>query len=76
VRIFIYYKDHDPPHFHHEHAGVIAVIRIADGALIRGTISSRDNATLLPWVDAHRAELALDWVLLKADLPLKKIAYP
>jgi hypothetical protein len=76
VRVCLYYKDHEPPHFHHEHAGVIAVIKIADGSLLSGQISPADHRTLVPWVYAHQAELALNWVLMRANLPLKQIAYP
>jgi hypothetical protein len=76
VRICQYYKDHDPPHFHHEHAGVIALIRIADMTVFQGQISPSDRATVKSWGYRHQAELALNWVLMKANLAPNRIAYP
>ena len=60
IRVCQYYKDHDPPHFHHEHAGVEALIRIADMAVIAGQISPADQGTVISWGYKHQAELALD----------------
>jgi hypothetical protein len=62
----MFYKEHDPAHFHAEHAGQKATFDF-DGALVPGEIRSRrarerirDRARL------HRAELEANWEKMKA----------
>ena len=49
---------------------------IADISVLHGGLDSSDMAVLRRWALAHQAELALNWVLARATLPLREIPYP
>ena len=76
LRICQFHNDHDPPHFHVQHAGHNILITIADIRILRGAISATNLRTVREWALAHQAELALNWVLARAGLELQDIASP
>ena len=41
-----YYNDHDPPHFHVKRPGMDVEMRIADLAVIKGSIRASDRLTV------------------------------
>ena len=69
-------RDHDPPHFHAERTGREVQIKIADISVLRGMLEPSDMALLRHWAQAHQAELALNWVLARATLPLREKPFP
>jgi Domain of unknown function (DUF4160) len=71
-----YYRDHNPPHFHVEHAGQEVLIRIADLGVERGSIPSVVLQDAQTWAANHQAELALNWILAGAHLNIRSIPYP
>ena len=67
------YKEHEPAHFHAEHAGPQAKFDF-DGALVAGEIRSRQaRQRIRRWAERHRAELDLNWAKMKAAQPLDAI---
>ncbi len=64
LQIRIYFKDHNPPHVHVVSAGETALVRIADGATIRGEIDAAmlRRARARAWVAENRDELLVRWV--------------
>lgn len=61
IVIRTYYKEHDPPHFHAEHAGQQGTFDF-NGALIAGEVRSRRARELIRmWAQLHQVELAADW---------------
>jgi len=74
IVIRMYYKEHEPAHFHAEHAGQQAKFTF-DGALIAGEIASRRALRRIrQWAQQHRAELEANWAKMKAGQPLESIA--
>jgi len=74
IVIRMYYKEHEPAHFHAEHAGQQAKFTF-DGALIAGEITSRRTlGRIREWAQLHRAELEANWAKMKAGQPLESIA--
>ena len=69
VIIRMYYKDHNPPHFHAEYQGKSAEYDIRTLEVIVGGISKRANALVLEWASKHREELLQNWE--KARVPSK-----
>lgn len=70
----MFYKEHEPPHFHAEHQGQHAKFDFV-GQLIVGEISSRTALRLIKeWAEAHDAELEANWVKMKAGEPLDRIS--
>ncbi len=74
IIIRMFYKEHEPPHFHAEHQGQLAKCTF-DGEIIAGHISSRTARTLIRrWARAHRSELESNWKKMKAGQALDRIA--
>jgi hypothetical protein len=74
ILISINYNDHAPPHFHVRYGGQQAAIRVADLALMAGTLSPRALALTVEWAAQHQAELLADWELARQGQPLQPIA--
>lgn len=71
VRMF--YKEHDPPHFHAEHQGQQAKFDFA-GKLVAGQLHSKTARRLIRrWAVLHRPALDENWMAMKAGRPLDKI---
>ena len=74
VVIRMFYKEHEPPHFHAEHAGQYAKFSFA-GELLAGEIRSRKaRERIREWTRQHRAELEANWERMKAGQTLESIA--
>ena len=61
IRIRMHFADHDPPHFHAVYAEHEALVRIADGALLRGELPVRAARLVEEWRARYREELAHAW---------------
>lgn len=73
IVIRMFYKEHDPAHFHAEHVGQKATFDF-DGALIAGEIRSpRARERIRDWARLHRAELETNWKKMKTGHPLETI---
>jgi len=57
IAIYIYYRDHQPPHFHAIYGAEEAAIEIATGAVIAGKLPRRARIMVEDWLAAHRAEM-------------------
>ena len=69
----MYYKEHEPPHFHAEHSGDRARFAF-DGNLQSGAIrSARARRRIEEWAALHRRELAANWARMKAGEQLEAI---
>ena len=74
IIIRMHYDDHVPPHFHAEYAGKWATVEIESLRLMRPTrISPRVLGLVLEWAAGHQSELREDWILARAEKPLKRI---
>ncbi|MHB9035930.1 MAG: DUF4160 domain-containing protein [Armatimonadota bacterium] len=74
IVIAIYYKDHNPPHFHAKYGDETGVFSIDDLKLIEGNLPRRATLLVLEWAFEHRNELMQDWELAISAKPLEKIA--
>jgi hypothetical protein len=73
IIILMYYKEHQPPHFHAKYGGQTGVFSIADLRLIEGHLPKRIISLVLEWAFEHRDELMEDWELARAEKPLRDI---
>jgi len=70
----MFYREHEPPHFHAEHQGQQAKFDF-DGKLIAGDISSKTARRLIKqWTSVHRDHLGANWGRMKEGRTLEKIA--
>ncbi|HEX5083760.1 MAG TPA: DUF4160 domain-containing protein [Blastocatellia bacterium] len=74
VVIYMYYNDHQPPHFHAEYAEAEAVYGIETLETLRGELPRRAHAMVVEWATRHRPDLREDWDLARRRMPLRWIA--
>jgi len=73
IVIRMYYKEHEPAHFHAEHAGQHAKFGFS-GVLIAGQIrSSKAPRTNSRVAQQHRTELEANWERMNTGRPLESI---
>ena len=73
IVIGMYYKDHNPPHFHAYYGEHEVAITLQDGAVLSGSLPRRALGHVQEWRQAHVAELEADWHRAKARQPLNSI---
>ncbi|MGD8753356.1 MAG: DUF4160 domain-containing protein [Anaerolineales bacterium] len=74
IIITMYYRDHQPPHFHVRYGEQKAIIAIETLSLLRGRLSPRVFGMVMEWASEHQEELQRNWQLARSQEPLKKIA--
>src|SRR5205807_9022606 len=57
IALYMYYRDHAPPHFHAIYGEHEAVFEIASGTVIAGQLPRRAQTLVEDWLAAHRPEL-------------------
>ncbi len=72
IVIAMFYRDHEPPHFHATYGEFEVTVEIGSGAA-HGQLPKRALGHVLEWYEMHRDELLEDWSLAKNKRPLKKI---
>lgn len=73
IVIRMYYKEHDPAHFHAEYQGQQGKFDMT-GNLIVGNIHSRTALRLIrEWAHMHGRELEANWENMRAGRPLERI---
>jgi hypothetical protein len=66
VRIVIYPKDHLPPHLHAVFAEHEAMISIATGDVLEGSLPRAKLREVQEWLAAHREQVAYVWQEVRA----------
>ena len=73
IIIYMYFDDHNPPHFHAEYEGSEAVILIQSLTVHKGSLPSRILGFVIEWASQHQEELMENWAAAQGDGQLKKI---
>ncbi len=74
IVIWLYWKDHSPPHFHAEYNEHEVLIKIEDLSIYSGSLPSRAYGLVMEWASQHQTELMENWKLIQQGLPPIKIA--
>lgn len=61
IVIYMYIRDHGPPHLHAWAADQRAVVAIRTGSVTLGELKTRQAALVRDWVELHREELLEAW---------------
>ncbi len=61
VIIRMFYRDHNPPHFHAFYGNFEAIIDIQRNELIGGDLPPRVLGLVTEWVSLHQLELMDNW---------------
>lgn len=70
IAIYMYFSDHNPPHFHAIYAEHEAIIRLDDGSIIRGGLPTTAARLVEQWRTLHEVELRQNWLLAQTPAPL------
>jgi len=57
----MYFGDHSPPHFHAYEQANEALVRIADGEIIKGRLSTQARRFVKEWAQINQEALARNW---------------
>ncbi len=69
IIIYMYAKDHMPPHFHAKYGDYMGLIGIQEGTLIEGELPKRALRLVEDWLELHKEELLLNWEEGQKDNP-------
>ncbi len=61
IIIFMYWRDHNPPHFHAKYGDEEVIIGINDFSIINGWFPPRALALVVEWASIHKNELIENW---------------
>jgi len=74
VIVYMYARDHLPPHFHAAYNDEEAMISIETGNVIQGDLPRKQTRLVQAWVELHREELMENYRLLQEEIgSFKKI---
>lgn len=73
IIIAMYYREHNPPHFHVRYNEYKAMISIHDLALLNGNLPPKVLGLVIEWASIHKKALTEDWNLAEKFAELKKI---
>ncbi|MCD8241205.1 MAG: DUF4160 domain-containing protein [Lachnospiraceae bacterium] len=65
IKIYIYWRDHMPPHFHASYGGFEVIVSIEELDVIDGDFPSKQLKMLLGWAAFHQEELRENWELAR-----------
>jgi hypothetical protein len=72
IIIFMYWREHEPPHFHAKYGDYEIEIEIETGKY-DGAMPKRAISMIQEWRVKHKNELLANWELVKQRKPLKEI---
>lgn len=72
IIIYMFFSEHNPPHFHIKYQDYEATIQINDG-IVQGKIPRTAINLVFEWLDLHKDELLENWKLMEQRKPLNKI---
>jgi hypothetical protein len=72
IIVFMFWRDHNPPHFHAKYGEYEALISL-EGIILDGKLPRRIQSLVLEWLALHRLELLENWELAQKGKQLKDI---
>ncbi len=73
IKIYIFYDDHNEPHFHAYYGEYSVEIAIKTNELIKGSLPPRAMKLVKEWMKDHTDELLKNWQLAEKHKKLKSI---
>jgi hypothetical protein len=74
IVIKMFFDDHNPPHFHAEYSGELALIDIRNLSVFSGRLPPRVMGLVIEWATIHQEELFVDWERARSQKDLLKIS--
>ncbi len=76
ILVYMYYNDHNPPHFHAQYGPEKALVEISSGEIIAGKLPAKIARLITTWALANNAPLRKNWERARAHRSLEKIGAP
>lgn len=73
IAIYMYYRDHMPPHFHAIYAQYDAAVGIDPIEIVKGHLPRRVRSMVFEWAAMYQNELRANWELARERQPLRYI---
>lgn len=73
IVIYMYFNEHNPPHFHAEYNEYKASIAIETLGLIEGKLPAKVMSLVVEWAQEHQDELSDNWNSLRETGKTHKI---
>ncbi len=73
ISIYMYFKEHNPPHFHALYHGLDGIFFINPLKYSKGELPPRIVGLVMEWATIHKNELLDNWNYLKENKEYKKI---
>lgn len=73
IVIYMYWSDHNPPHFHAIYGGDEALVVIADGTVLAGSLPRTAARLVAEWARLRRDDLMANWERAQVPDPLLPI---
>ena len=73
ISVYMYYRDHEPAHFHAIYAEHEAIVSLAGAQVLRGSLPNRARSLVTQWATMHQPELERNWALAQAGQPLEQV---
>jgi hypothetical protein len=67
IIIRMFFRDHNPPHFHAVYQGEKACFAILTLELLEGSLPKRARLLVTEWAIEHREELLVNWEKCQRD---------
>ncbi|MCI0413724.1 DUF4160 domain-containing protein [bacterium] len=67
IAIYMYFRDHEPPHFHAMYGEFAAMVAIADGEVLAGKLPARVSALVKEWALLNKELLLKNWEIARQE---------
>jgi hypothetical protein len=61
IKVYMYWDEHVPPHFHAHYGKHIALVSIDDASVLKGALPVKQLKLVLAWCEIHKTELKANW---------------
>ena len=73
IKIYMYWAEHFPEHFHAEYGEFKAVVSINEASVIKGLLPAKQLKLVLAWCEIHKEELLKNWKSAQNNDKISKI---
>ncbi len=73
IAIYVYYREHLPPHFYAIYGEEEVLISIDDLSVLSGRLTPRAMGLVIEWANLHQEDLRRVWAQAMTQKPLEKI---
>ena len=70
IKVFMNWRDHQPPHFHAVYGGEEVIVSIRELEVMEGSMPSKQLKMLLGWAAMRQDQLLDNWMLAERNQEL------